>query len=388
MSQSRYQHWLKQHPKWLVLLFVLIPALLLFLLMRAAGAGQVAAPPKKPMEQKVEVFALEAQSAYTRMLEVVGRAEAGNRSVLGFERGGTLSNAYVDEGMAVKKGVLMAELDTSRLQAQLKELQAAIERAEAEARLAVLSEQRIAKLVADRLESPQRLDETREATKAANALVVETKARKDSLLVEFEKSKIFAPFDGTILARPVDPGSVVAVGQAIFTMQQAQSTEVRMAMAADQAFSLTIGDGYTLQANGAEFPSVLKSVASARTLNTRTVDAIFQIKDTGNGQRVLPGDLLRLQWPQEIQADGFWVPRSSLSNGIRGMWNLLTVNGLGDNQVVVPKTVSVLYSDSERAFVAGALQETDYVVLHGAHRLVPNQLVVATEVNVSEWVRR
>ncbi|MBE1301921.1 MAG: efflux RND transporter periplasmic adaptor subunit [Alteromonadaceae bacterium] len=390
MLHSQIESIVSKSPKWVVVSFIAVPLVLLIVLLKAAGAGQVAAQPVQPLPQNVDVFALQQKSAYTRLIDVIGRVESNKRAVIGFERGGTVAQSYVDEGDYVAKGDLLAELDTQRLQAQLLEIEAAIKRAEADARLAKLSEKRIAKLVQDKLESPQRLDETRESTLAANALVQEIIARKESVMVEFEKSKLYAPFDGAILSRPVYPGSVVAQGTTVFTMQQNENTEVRMAMAAKQAFSLGKGTVYEMTDGVRTFSAKLKSVASARTLNTRTVDAIFELQDAQLplAERVLPGDLLNLQLPQQINADGFWVPKSALTNGIRGMWNLFTVAELGADQNIVAKSVSVLYSDDKRAFVSGALTNNEYVVMHGGHRLVPDQLVVATEVNVSAIARR
>ena len=361
--------------------------MLLFLLMKAAGAGQVPAGPESPFAQNVDVIKVERTQSYTRLVKVVGRVEASKQASLGFELGGTLLLATVDEGDRVTKGQLLAELDTQRLEAQIREIEAGVARAKADARLAKLSENRVASLVKQKLESPQRLDETREATQAAQALVREIEARKDSVVVEFAKSKILSPFDGTILSRPVDPGSVVGQGMTIFTIQQDAGTEVRMAMSADKAFRLTKGQQYELFLGKQAFSGKLKSIANARTINTRTVDAIFEINTVSDDLQtpvVLPGDLLTLLLPTETDIAGYWVPKSALTNGIRGMWNLFTVADTEGEQSLFSKSVNVLYSDETKAYVSGSLNAQDYVILHGGHRLVPNQKVSAKLVPFSD----
>ena len=383
MSGSGLKNWTTQRPATVVFLCISIPAVLLFLLMKAAGAGQVADAPTDAFTQKVQVMKAEKQSAYTRLVKVVGRVEASKQASLGFELGGTLESAYVDEGDRVKKGQVLAELDIQRLEAQMREIEASIARAKADARLAELSEQRVAKLVKERLESPQRLDETREATQSALAMVREMEARKDSVTVDFVKSKIVAPYDGTILTRPVDPGSVVGQGSTILTIQKDADTEVRMAMAADKAFKLNKGQRYQLHYGERQFTASLKSIANARTINTRTVDAIFEIDtniSTDVTAMVLPGDLLTLLIPTETAIAGYWVPKSSLTNGIRGMWNLFTVSSPDAEQSVVAKSVNVLYSDQSKAFVTGALEASDYVLVSGGQKLVPEQKVYALEI--------
>ena len=385
MSGSQLQQWISQRSGTVVVLFFAIPTIFLFLLMKAAGAGQVPEAPSEPFAQQVDVIKVEHQDSYTRLVKVVGRVEASKQASLGFELGGTLLNTYVDEGDHVTKGQLLAELDLLRLEAQLREFEAGIARATADARLAKLSEDRVASLVKQKLESPQRLDETREATLSAQALVREIEARRDFVLVQVDKSKIFSPFEGTILTRPVDPGSVVNQGMTIFTIQKEADTEVRMAMAADKVFQLNMGQSYKLYQGKNTFTAKLKSIANARTINTRTVDAIFEMETdpqansspSGFSVGVLPGDLLTLLLPTETDIEGYWVPKSALTNGIRGMWNLFTVTETSGEQTMVTKSVNVLYSDETKAFVTGALSSDDFVVLHGGHRLVPNQKVYA-----------
>jgi len=387
MQSSQLQQWISQRSLLVVVLFFAIPTFFLFLLMKAAGAGQVAEAPTEPFAQKVDVIKVERQNSYTRLVKVVGRVEASKQASLGFELGGTLLVANVDEGDRVTKGQVLAELDFQRLDAQLREIEAGVARAKADARLAKLSENRIASLVKEKLESPQRLDETREATLSAQALVREIEARKDSVLVEFAKSKILSPFDGTILSRPVDPGSVVGQGMTIFTIQKDADTEVRMAMSADKAFQLQKGKSYQLYLGKNTFIGKLKSIANARTINTRTVDAIFEISDASESNlvnMVLPGDLLTLLLPTETQLNGYWVPKSALTNGIRGMWNLFTVSNAEGEQNLLTKSVNVLYSDENQAFVSGSLNAEDYVIAHGGHRLVPNQKVYAKPIPFSK----
>lgn len=387
MQSSLLQQWISQRSLLVVVLFFAIPALLLFLLMKAAGAGQVPEAPTEPFAQKVDVIKVERQDSYTRLVKVVGRVEASKQASLGFELGGTLLVANVDEGDQVTKGQLLAELDLQRLEAQLREIEAGVARAKADARLAKLSENRIVTLVKEKLESSQRLDETREATLSAQALVREIEARKDSVVVEFAKSKIFSPFDGTILSRPIDPGSVVGQGMTIFTIQKDADTEVRMAMSADKAFKLQKGTTYKLYQGKSIFIGKLKSIANARTIKTRTVDAIFEISNTQESDfvnTVLPGDLLTLLLPTETQLNGYWVPKSALTNGIRGMWNLFTVSNAEGEQNLITKSVNVLYSDENKAFVSGSLNAQDYVIAHGGHRLVPNQKVYARSIPFSK----
>ena len=351
---------------------ITVPFMLVTALMVSAGSGQLAAPPQSAKLQPVEVMPLHLQRSYAQQKLAYGRIEAVKESKLGFELAGTLTDVMVFEGDKVAKGQLLAKLDTQRLLARKQELNAALARAQADARLAKLSEKRVAELVAKKLESSQRLDEVTEGTAAAWALVDEIEARLISLDVELSKSQLFAPFDAYVVSQKIDPGTVVAPGQNIIELHQQKGYEVRIALAADDAFKLAEGQDY-LMLNGEDYvASTVKSVAKRRSLSTRTVEVIFSLNNVQSD--VLPGDLLAFSYEQSLKEDGVWVPRQALTSGVRGLWTLYTV--VDENQSRLgQKSVELLYAEADRAYVRGTIEEGELLVISGVQRLVPGQVV-------------
>ncbi|WP_034475192.1 efflux RND transporter periplasmic adaptor subunit [Aestuariibacter salexigens] len=357
----------------------------LAVLMSMAGSGQANSAPVQTDLQSVEVMPVSLQSQYLQQHSAVGRIESQQQAVIGFELAGTLARLLVDEGEAVEAGQLLAELDTARIQAQLQETDAAVLRARADARLALLSEQRIAALVKDGLESQQRLDEARESTAAAQAFVSETLARQQRIKVMLEQSSLIAPFDGMVLARFTDKGAVVNPGQAVFELTANQQLEARIALSADDAFDLNVSQRYQLQHGNGQLEARLKSVAKRRRLDTRTIDAMFALE--AKTEEVLPGDLVVLKFDRTVAESGSWVPNQALTNGARGLWNVFTVVGEQQQRIQL-RSVQVLYTDGVQSYVSGALQQGDLLVINGTQRLVPEQLVNARVTTKSDVVRK
>ena len=83
-----------------------------------------------------------------------------------------------------------------------------------------------------------------------------------------------------------------------------------------------------------------------------------------------------------VSESGVWVPVAALSHGVRGLWNVYTVD---DTQVsqVTPRAVEVLYSDGQFAFIRGAIAPDMLVVVSGTHRLAPGQEVAVKPVSSS-----
>jgi RND family efflux transporter MFP subunit len=367
--------------RWVLWLTVVAPIVALVWLMNAAGSGQVSHPPVDAKLHQVDVIRAKVQDHYLQQREVVGRVETNQIASLGFELAGSVKTILVDEGNVVAQGQVLATLDTQRLDATMQELNASLQRAQADARLAQLSQQRVADLVNRKLEPAQRLDEVRQGSIAANALVSEIIARQHSLQVQLDKSQLLAPFEGTIMSRPVDFGTVVAAGQPVFVVQKTASLDVRFALSADDAFSLHPGEHYQLNHAQDRVDAVLKSIVPQRRMDTRTIDAIFKLSDSNN--TLLQGDLLSLTFSRNLKAGGVWIPIQALTNGIRGLWTLYVVEDDQQGQHISSKAVQVLYSDSKQAFIDGAIEEGDLLVVNGAQRLVPQQLVKANVISDS-----
>ncbi len=330
---------------------------------------------------KVNVQTVFIQPSYSKQRKVYGLVEAEQKADLGFELSGLIAQTQVAEGQRVSKGQILATLDTERLLAQKKELDAAFLRAKADAKLAGLTANRTIELVKKRLEPEQRLDEANANLEAANALVNEMKARQGSLAVELEKSQLRAPFSGQVVQQYLDAGTVVNAGQPLFSLLGEANLEARVGLPARSPLALNLGDKYSLSYKNTIVPSVLISLSKQRNRATRAVDAIFTIDaDAAERLYLMPGDVISLSVDVEINKQGAWVPASALSNGVRGLWTLFIVDKSTGEQIIQARSVTVEYMEEQRAFVSGAISQGDLVVVSGLHRLAPNQTVQNVQV--------
>jgi len=361
----------KKYSIWLIPIIALIA---LVLLMKASGNGQTEQAPTEAKKHLVNVMPIEWHEQYVQKRLVVGRAEATQTAAIGFDLAGSVVDILVDDGQTVVQGQLLAELDDQRLRAQMSELSAILNRAKSEANLAELSLKRVVELVDKKLESPQRLDESTESVNAAKAFVDEILARKQTLLVEIGKTKLLAPFDGSVVSRLVDKGTVVGAGQTLFKLQQNGQLESRFALSADYVSKFSVDQVITVSTKTNQTLGKIKSIAQQRRLDTRTVDVIISL--TEPNLSILPGDLLHLDISSNIDAQGFWVPRKALVSSVRGLWSLFTVEEIDGEPQLVVKLVQIVHADDKKAFVRGAIRDGETVVIDGVQRLVPGQKVI------------
>lgn len=354
-------------------LFGLLPFIGLIAILLASGSGRVLSAPTEPSVPLVEYAAIEIQDQYIAKRKVVGRIEAASQGVLGFELGGTLKETRIDEGQFVVAGQVLATLDTARLDAEKSQLNAALKRAESNARLARLSEERITELVKKKLESPQRLDEVRENTVAALASVREIEAQIVGIDVRLKQSVLQSPFNGEVVSRLVDNGSVIGQGQSVFVIQKSDELQARIAMGTDDARMFESGQQVTLYSNREALPAKVSTVAANRRLATQTIDVVFTLEN--DTHKALAGDLVSLQLNLPVHERGAWVSRQALSSGVRGLWTLYIVERIDGKDHVIPRSVEVLYSLKDKVYIRGPVRNDERYVVAGSHKLTPDQIV-------------
>ena len=157
-------------------------------------------------------------------VEATGTLEAVTTVQVGSQVSGTISALHADFNSKVRKGQIVAELDSSLFQTQVDQaratvarLQAEVERARVQAADADLKLKRARELF-DRQLIPRTDLETAESTarsadaavKGADAQVVQAQASLNQAQVNLSHTIIRAPIDGVVIARNVDVGQTVA----------------------------------------------------------------------------------------------------------------------------------------------------------------------------------
>lgn len=146
---------------------------------------------------------------------------------LSFQVSGLISKLLKEEGDTVKKGELVAVMDESDYEANFKRAEADVERTIAIQKDATDKYNRYAPLGVDDTVSKQEVESLYNAQNKANADYKAAVANKDYLSNQLKYTKLYAPEDGTIMVRVVEPGSNVQKGQPVYTMAKTNPVWVR-----------------------------------------------------------------------------------------------------------------------------------------------------------------
>ncbi len=265
-----------------------------------------------------------------------GTLQPTNKADIGSELSGTVARVLVDINDRVKKGQVLAELDTAKLSdqvarsragllvAQSKVRQAEATRADAQATLARLRE--VARLSGGKVPSQAELA-TAEATLArAEADLASSKAgvadATAALSVDetnLRKASIRSPIDGVVLARSVDPGNAVAASlQAVTLFTLAEDLkQMKLQVNVDEADVGRVAVGqkaqFTVSAYANRpYPATVTRVAYGSTIKDNVVTYVAELQVKNEDLTLRPGMTATAVITAAERDDVLLVPNAAL----------------------------------------------------------------------------
>ena len=223
----------------------------------------------------------------TVIVTATGTLKPTNNEVsVGSELSGTIKTVEVNYNSKVKIGQILATLDTTKLETQIKQFKAALESAQAkvletqatikEARSKLIQYQKVKALSNNKVPSQADMD-AQEATLAraiaddasARASVSQAKATLATYETDLSKSVIRSPINGVVLTRDVEPGQTVAAtmtAPTLFTLAS-DLTKMELHVNVDEADVSNIKEGQNATFSVAAYPN--------RTFDARIVRANY-----------------------------------------------------------------------------------------------------------------
>jgi len=289
---------------------------------------------------------------------------------------GYITAWHKDIGAHVTKGETLAAISAPDLDQQLEEakaqilqLKAAVEQAQANADLGKVTDQRTARLVTQGWSSQEQGDTDRlnsasrnAALSVAKANVVAQQAAVNRLveLTGFEQIK--APFDGVVTARNVDIGDLVnaggTTGRALF--QVSDIHRMRIYVNVPQAFLGEMRPGLkaTLHLPGQQetFEAELVSTSNSLVENSRT--GLIELQADNPDGKLWPGAFTEVYFHIPPDSNTLSVPATALIFGAHGM----RAAALDADNKVVLKAVTLGRNLDSRVEIKSGLALSDRLI--------------------------
>ncbi|MES2879604.1 MAG: efflux RND transporter periplasmic adaptor subunit [Pseudomonadota bacterium] len=259
------------------------------------------------------------------------------RSVsIGSELSGTVKRVLVDVNDKIKKGQVLVELDTAKLNDQVARSRASLNAANAAVAQAVATTaeakgnlgrlEEVARLSGGKVPSQAELETGRATLERARA--AETSARANVTVAQatlstdetnLSKASISSPIDGVILTRTVDPGNAVAASlQAVTLFTVAEDlSQLRLQVNVDEADvgSVKVGQkaSFTVSAYPArKYPATITRVAYGSTITENVVTYITYLEVDNSDLSLRPGMTASATITSTERRDVLLVPNTAL----------------------------------------------------------------------------
>jgi HlyD family secretion protein len=191
------------------------------------------------------------RSAAPTTVSIIGTIGARYDTPIGVEGdGGRVSAIYVEAGDHVKRGQVLARFDTSVLQPQVANLQAALELARAEAELAAAEYHRAVAVGKAGALSAEETERRRSSSVTADAKVKVAAAQLAEAQARLARAEVRAPADGTLLTRSVEVGQTLSPGGALFRLAEGDEVELRGDVAEQDLPLLKVGQSVDVRLTG------------------------------------------------------------------------------------------------------------------------------------------
>ena len=356
MAEQTDRSFYHSNKHWMLPILIIMGAVLIFIALKATKPTA----PSKPVKEKVwTVKVIEAEFAtFSPQLSLYGRIESPSSSTLSSSINAYIESRNTSEGKKVAAGQLLIQLDNRDASLALTQKQADVERIEASieaekvryqsnlkalkiekelVRLTQRTLERYQDLSTRKLASQNQLDDARRTTQQQalslnsrqqsindypnqlaqlTAQLKQATAQRDSAALDLERSQIRAPFTGRIAEIKVAAGERVRSGDALLTIYNLSSLEVRSQIPSrylpqihqqlnkgEEIIATAILDGQPLSLT-------LERLAAAVNSGSAGVDALFRINS--DDYRGEPGRSLSLNLTMPEQENLLALPPQAI----------------------------------------------------------------------------
>lgn len=297
---------------------------------------------------------------------VSGALEARRAAVVRAETGGSVLAIGPEVGDAVRRGQLLARIESETLGNAVASARASVASAEEQLALARLERDRTARLVSVGALAQRDLDTADAAVASAEARLEEGRAQLSTSEQQLADSTVESPIDGVVSERAVNQGDVVAPGAPLFTILDPSSMRLEAAVPSEDLGTLVVGAPVHFTVRGYPeqvFVGTITAIAPAADRDTRQIPILVEIPNEGGR---LVANLFAEGRVASRQREALVVP----SKAIETSGTSPTVARVQGGKIEsVPVILGVDDPLSERVEVVRGLRAGDVVLLRGTREI-------------------
>jgi membrane fusion protein (multidrug efflux system) len=292
-------------------------------------------------------------------ISVTGSIEANESVELKSEISGIVEEIHFQEGTNVKKGNLLVSLDDDEISAQLEKMRYT-------QKLMKEREFRQRQLLEKEAISQEEYDI---ALTELNTVASDIKV----LQSQYEKTKIRAPFDGTVGLRLISVGSYLTADESIVSLYSIDPAKIDFSVPEKYSTKVNVGDEVRFITDAMESPGSGKIYAIEPQVDSETRTLRMRAISPNPNRSLLPGQFARVELIFSTLEEALMVPTEAVVPELGG--HKVYVNHGG---TVASKAVEVGIRTESKVQVISGLQPQDTIITSGILQIRPGSVVDIT----------
>ncbi len=334
------------------LLLILVIALLAFIKIKffqnkgdKKSMGNQGKPPAIP----VGVYVAK-EEVLNNELFVTGTLIANESATLYPETNGKIIKLKLKEGETVKKGELIAKINDTELQVQLKKINL---------QTSLLKEK------LERIKSLQKIGGTsQEELDNANNLLELNLAEAEIIKTQIQKTEVLAPFNGILGFKNISEGAIANTTTIIAEIQQLNPIKIEFSV--PEKYSNVIGKNNKVFFKINENSKIYEAKVVAIDPKINTLERTLQIRAIADNSNLnfIPGSFAKINLPLKKIENALMIPTESIIPILKGKKVFICKNGKASEAIV---TTGIRNADKIQ--ILTGLSEGDSIVTMGMVQL-------------------
>lgn len=321
-----------------------------------------------------------------RTVTATGEIQPVYKVEVGTQVSGIVEKMYVDYNSTVSKGQLLAELDKSLLQEQVKQAEANLSTTTSNRNLAQKNYDRVKRLYEQKAATQEEYDQAETSLEQARNQLITAQSDYDRARTNLKYAEIYSPIDGVILSKAVEQGQTVASSfstPTLFTIA-ANLTDMQLEAKVDEADIGRVHEGQKVRFAVDAFPDntfygIVRQIRLVPTVVSNVVTYTVIIDAPNHDGKLYPGmtanitivvesqsgptiplEAVRLTidstTERQLKKQGYTVGRQLLPATASAVWKV-------DGKKVTQQEVTLGTSDGATVVIDKGLAAGDEVVL-------------------------
>ena len=337
---------------------------------------------QKPVEKKLVPVEVETvtTSSIEQIIELTGWIKASQVVDIASKVTGRLESLAVvsddgrtvpvEEGLAVKKGQLLAVIDHDVYLAQLAAARAAFEASKVQLADALREKERMMKLFESGSSTAQARDKAVTTAEIAEASLNTAKANLELAMVNLRESEIVSPIDGVITEKYIDQGNMINMGGKIVRVADVAAVKIIGSVSEKEAGSIVAGTPAIITVDaltGQRFETKVYSVYPALDELTHTIQ--IEIRLDNEQMKLKPGMFASISLVTSRKENTVVIPRDVILGGKVDKPYVYVVGKNSDQLKANKRFVEIGITQADRYEVQKGLEPGETIVVNGMEYL-------------------